>query len=603
MTLLLSICSTEINCSQNLTPTQEKLVKATEDKKRKEPPSSDTEERVSKKQRTLEENKDDENVTVTLAGADQSITISKQVANHSALFEGVFTNDTSFEIPNTRPNYQELKKLTLAELEKLLKIMAQKENDEAKRNTEIDAWMAKKDIYELCLIEDYLIIPALYKRILARYETLSAIKADWDQLKKLPDHNLNPIIQRIFPIKIFNKVRYLSEKKDTYEEDYVKAIAWSPDGKSLAMAMKTFKYVGNSSESECKEIRSSIQILNIINFTVTKIIKTADIKNLTWPDKNTIVAGTKNNTELYSYNVLSGNEIKLWYEKTTPTKSKMNEFEFKPLVASHDGSLIIFARTDGTVSILDLKQQKITKKLKTTNGEDVIQNLAINPNGTLASLDDERNICVQNIKTEQKECTSEYSVKKYGGYGYGEIAWSPDGTTLAFSAHKNLAIFDDPKTLTSYSRLFKTDGWIKAIAWSPDGKRINMIIAEFLAPNNSPIISISLQEINAQKGERTQKINMFIKHGRDWFSGFDCLAWSPHNNYLAALVNNTATIFVKPNSRDQLEELFKLDVFTQHEEKKTDEKTKIETRGEPKKSSSGQKPGVCKEITSSCVIQ
>ena len=133
---------------------------------------------------------------------------------------------------------------------------------------------------------------------------------------------------------------------------------------------------------------------------------------------------------------------------------------------SRDGKLIYTGCDDFLIRVWDAETGRLVKIL--THHRDHIRSLAVSPGGSLlASSSRDGTVKITRLSDEEVV----FEKKAAGGLSSNGLAWSPDGTALAFPiAEHQLGIVEVPSGKTRAS--FDTEKKIQAIGWSQDGERV-----------------------------------------------------------------------------------------------------------------------------------
>src|SRR2546421_2476833 len=218
----------------------------------------------------------------------------------------------------------------------------------------------------------------------------------------------------------------------------INRIAWSPDGRTLAVA--TRDKIIHLWDTNTGNIRHTLE--GNFNFS------------LAWSPDGTMLA-TGDIRFLFLWNTKTG---ELLAELKTPTKSN------KSIAWSPDGKVLASGSDDGSIRLWDVGSKTVLSTL-TQHASDV-NSIAWSPDGrTLASGSDDATICLWNPETEQLiyTLTEHYD-------SINNVAWSPDGHILASaSSDKTVRIweFKERQLLDTFEIHTKP---VVCIAFSQDGR-------------------------------------------------------------------------------------------------------------------------------------
>lgn len=281
--------------------------------------------------------------------------------------------------------------------------------------------------------------------------------------------------------------------------DSTTSLAWSPDGQTLAIGSSDDKV--NLWDAQNNKIRRSIQL-------------SSNIVSLVWsPDSRMIASGTWTENEEPTVILWATDTGEAVHTISIPTQ------RLRALSWSPDGKTISIGLEEDTILFWNIEND-VVDILDVQNDE--ILSLEWSPSGQLlaAGLQD-GTVAVIDSSTHELLDRLIYSPN---GMGYiADIAWSPDGTSLASafcdsqsspSATCHLVLWDP--TNGQYRQVFQSGDYdVTSVDWSPSGCYIA-----------SAYLSGDITLYNSQTGTLARTLKTSL--------GQTLVVWAPNGQRLAA---------------------------------------------------------------------
>ena len=253
----------------------------------------------------------------------------------------------------------------------------------------------------------------------------------------------------------------------TKETDPTTAMAWSPDGKTLASGTY-FDY--------------TIRLWDVAGGKIIATLKAPGHADLIEFDGVESVAWSPNGKTLAT---VGNSAIKLWDVKTrkcTATLKRPHDRWIGSVAWSPDGKRLASGGCDGTVCLWNVATGKTMAVFDLDTGSQTTA-LAFCPDGKTLASGNDCLIELWDLARRKKRKTLEGHSCKLFTYGHGKfggqyvpavrsLAYSPDGKTLASASRdKTIRLWNmtDGKTTAV---LKGHGGSVESVAWSPDGKTL-----------------------------------------------------------------------------------------------------------------------------------
>ncbi|MUG92059.1 hypothetical protein F7734_06125 [Scytonema sp. UIC 10036] len=274
----------------------------------------------------------------------------------------------------------------------------------------------------------------------------------------------------VYEIKVQNRL--------TGHSDFVRSVAFSPDGKTIATASSDSTHLWNLKGEFLQTLTEHSEVVNSVAFSPDgKTIATASsdstvrlwnlkgksLQTLTGhsgsvlsvafsPDGKTIATGSDDST------------VRLWnlkgesFQTLTGRSGSVLSVTFSP-----DGKTIATASSDGRVHLWNLKGES----LQTLIGHiGIVYSVAFSPDGkTIATASSDRTVRLWNLKGKSLQTLTGHSEDVYS------VVFTPDGKTIATASDDRTVRLwnlkgESLQTLTGHS------GTVWSVAFSPDNKTI-----------------------------------------------------------------------------------------------------------------------------------
>lgn len=279
------------------------------------------------------------------------------------------------------------------------------------------------------------------------------------------------------------------------QDDDVRAVAWSPDGRVVAAGARaihvwdvtTGEQVGMwhghtqqiyglawsaaSGMLASASADGSVRIWDTQHGTTVMILggsESAPVYSLAWsPDGSKVVSGSKDGTVML-WDATTGKKLATWIGPATRRAMGPNPFAVWGVSWSPDGRRVVSTRYDEKVLVWDVQAGK----------ELAVLTLDSQPNGVTWSPDG-----AVFAMTDDNGLVSLWDAKTYGnmarldsdegadGWAFG-VGWTPDGGVLAAVRDAGSIQLWDTRAKTRLASLHAHGGAIWTMAWSPDGLRL-----------------------------------------------------------------------------------------------------------------------------------
>ncbi|KAM0703990.1 hypothetical protein Q7P35_008996 [Cladosporium inversicolor] len=232
------------------------------------------------------------------------------------------------------------------------------------------------------------------------------------------------------------------QKLEGHDEG-VDAVAFSPDGKTVVSGSwdKTARLWDAATGEERQKLEGHDEGVNAVAFS---------------PDGKTVVSGSRDKT------------VRLWDAATGEERQKLegHDDSVSAVAFSPDGKTVASGSWDKTVRLWDAATGEERQKLE---GHDhLVSAVAFSPDGkTVASGSDDRTVRLWDAATGEERQKLEGHDRQVNA-----VAFSPDGKTVASGSFDKTARLWDAATGEERQKLEGHDEGVNAVAFSPDGKTV-----------------------------------------------------------------------------------------------------------------------------------
>ncbi len=212
-------------------------------------------------------------------------------------------------------------------------------------------------------------------------------------------------------------------------------IAWCPDGKKLALAAMDTK----EASITIWDVNHGKQLLKIPHeSSITRLALSTDGSKLAFVDKDNTV---------FVYDTYRNKKISTMRYAT----------DVKQLIWSPDDNKVAISNHDGTVQIKNLS----SGKLKSLDAFGTIFDVCWSPDSSRLGIATVNSVYIINCETSKS-----VRILKLDAVNLRFIAWSPNGSKLAFATDRFLEVYDVHRNNTVFITLTLEE--VVSINWSPD---------------------------------------------------------------------------------------------------------------------------------------